>query len=253
MALHSSALSGVPALAQVRANAANAVAAAWRPNGRVAFARQGVPVAARPFLAALAVAAWARLPDPVPDRRQARAARVLTALSRLAADSGSDAAGAAPAAAPAAALWGAAELLRHAGLAAAAPAVRAAAEARLRDSAPTDPEVLALQGLALASAAEALRGVAQLPQVGEGSGDLRRADYCARGAARLLAAVMPADGPAEGQAGALALALAATALLPDLASAAGPQAAAPANRPALRPAIRPVGAGKDGAGEEPGA
>lgn len=219
LALQAASLDGAK-LAPLRGALANAVNAAWRPAGRFAFSRNAVPVPPSPFDEALAVTAWARLPDPVPERRLSRARRVMTGMARLAAEGGE--ATALPA------LWAAAGLVRAAeeaaagaaaddGLASAGPVLLAAVEARLRAPPPDDATGIALLGLALATAAAALQPI-----------DRDRARHCARAASRHLAS----DGLAAPATRAAALALAAFALLP---ADDGPAAS---HGMPLRPALR---------------
>ena len=205
---------GDPPLRGLRARAAQAVNAAWRPNGRFAFTRQSVPVAPGPLEMALAVAAWARLPDPVAERRHARAAGVMGAMARLPGEAEPEMAELAAAAA----LWGAAELARHAGLAEARPAILAAAESRLRGDPPADPTARALLALGLATAAAALAQT-----------DPQPADHMRRGAVRLLRPAGEGGRPVR----AAALAVVAAASLP----ASNRDGPAVPRRPALRPAV----------------
>ncbi|MFC3229802.1 hypothetical protein ACFOGJ_21310 [Marinibaculum pumilum] len=203
---------GDPALRGLQARAAQAVNAAWRPNGRFAFTRQSVPVAPGPLEIALAVAAWARLPDPVAERRYARAAGVMGAVARLPGEAGPETAELAAAAA----LWAAAELARHAGLTEARPALMAAAESRLRGDPPADPTARAMLALALAAAAAVLART-----------DPQPADHMRRGATRLLRPSGEGGRPVR----AAALAVVAAATLP-ASTLDGP---AMPRRPALRP------------------
>ncbi|MEQ8343966.1 MAG: hypothetical protein RIB82_00170 [Sneathiellaceae bacterium] len=211
LALQGGGASKHPALAALRGRLANSLNAAWRPAGRFAFARHALPATPSPFEEALAVAAWAQLPDPVPERRQARGRKVLAGLARLAGEGGE--ATAVPA------LWAAAVLVQavgRTGLAAAVPALLASVEARLRAPPPGDATGAALLGLALAAAAQAVRAAHPEP-----------ARLAARAAARMLDDAGLAAAPPR----AAALALAAAALLP---ADGGPDGAGPPLRPALR-------------------